>query len=205
MGKTNYLLDSRFRGGSVSNRFGASGDDLARILQDEEGSLRYEKTHVRNNSFQQKVDSSKGLKLAGRNTLQFPKRERFNEDTESVIAEQRMAKTGMQKLTGKNLNGGPDQRSNAASEISYKSKAMSKLSRKSMSKSDLAKFFTEKKAKNDEDAKSRISQLSSGSKFKAKFLKKLDDKATIEQAEVNQVNQDISKEDLMNEENVGEL
>ena len=51
MGKTNYLLDSRFRGGSVSNRFGASGDDLARILQDEEGSLRYEKTHVRNNSF----------------------------------------------------------------------------------------------------------------------------------------------------------
>ena len=114
-----------------------------------------------------------------------------------------MAKTGMQKLTGKNLNVGPDQRSNAASEISYKSKAMSKLSRKSMSKSDLAKFFTEKKAKNEEDAKSRISQLSSGSKFKAKFLKKLDDKATIEQAEVNQVTQDISKEDLMNEENVG--
>ena len=74
-----------------------------------------------------------------------------------------------------------------------------------MSKSDLAKFFTEKKAKNEEDAKSRISQLSSGSKFKAKFLKKLDDKATIEQAEVNQVNQDISKEDLMNEEIVGEL
>lgn len=52
MGKTNYLLnDSRFRGGSVSNRFGASGDDLARILQDEEGSLRYEKNHQRNNSF----------------------------------------------------------------------------------------------------------------------------------------------------------
>lgn len=33
--------------------------------------------------------SQGGLKLAGRNTLQFPKRERFNEDTESVIAEQR--------------------------------------------------------------------------------------------------------------------
>jgi hypothetical protein len=29
------------------------------------------------------------LKLAGRNTIQFPRRERFNEDTESVIAEQK--------------------------------------------------------------------------------------------------------------------
>ena len=49
-----------------------------------------------------------------------------------------------------------------------------------MSKSDLAKFFTEKKAKNDEDLKSRVSQMSSGSKFKAKFLKKLDGQATID-------------------------
>lgn len=71
---------------------------------------------------------------------------------------------------------------------------MSKLSRKSMSKSDLAKFFTEKKAKNDDEIRSR---LSSGSKFKAKFLKKLDGQATIEQAEVNG---EISKDDLMNEE-----
>lgn len=98
--------------------------------------------------------------------------------------------------------GPADQRSNAASEISYKSKAMSKLSRKSMSKSDLAKFFTEKKARNDEDLKSRVSQMSSGSKFKAKFLKKLDGQATIEQAEVNA---DISKDDLMNEEQYAEL
>ena len=75
---------------------------------------------------------------------------------------------------------------------------MSKMSRKSMSKSDLAKFFTEKKAKNDEDLKSRVSNMSSGSKFKAKFLKKLDGQATIEQAEVNG---DISKDDLMNEDN----
>lgn len=67
-----------------------------------------------------------------------------------------------------------------------------------MSKSDLAKFFTEKKAKNDEDLKSRVSNMSSGSKFKAKFLKKLDGQATIEQAEVNG---DISKDDLMNEDN----
>lgn len=92
-----------------------------------------------------------------------------------------------------------DQRSNAASEISYKSKAMSKLSRKSMSKSDLAKFFTEKKAKNDDEIRSR---MSSGSKFKAKFLKKLDGQATIDQAEVNG---DISKDDLMNEEQYAEL
>lgn len=51
MGKTNYLLDSRFRGGSVSNRLGGTSDDLAKILQDEEGSLRYERTHQRNSSF----------------------------------------------------------------------------------------------------------------------------------------------------------
>ena len=66
-----------------------------------------------------------------------------------------------------------------------------------MSKSDLAKFFTEKKAKNDEDLKSRVSQMSSGSKFKAKFLKKLDGQATIHA----EVNGEISKDDLMNEEN----
>ena len=74
-----------------------------------------------------------------------------------------------------------------------------------MSKSDLAKFFTEKKAKNEEDARSRISQMSSGSKFKAKFLKKLDGQATIEAAEVPAVNGEISKDDLMNEDNFAEL
>ena len=67
-----------------------------------------------------------------------------------------------------------------------------------MSKSDLAKFFTEKKAKNDEDLKSRVSQMSSGSKLKAKFLKKLDGQATIDA----EVNGEISKDDLMNEENL---
>ena len=48
-----------------------------------------------------------------------------------------------------------------------------------------------------------MSQLSKGSNFKAKFLKKLEGQATIEQEEV--VNQEISKADLMNEENYAEL
>ena len=33
----------------------------------------------------------RSLKLAGRNTITFPKRERFNEDAETVVKEQRMA------------------------------------------------------------------------------------------------------------------
>lgn len=44
--------------------------------------------------------------------------------------------------------------------------------------------------------------MSKGSNFKAKFLKKIDGGATIDQAEVNA---EINKEDLMNEENYAEL
>lgn len=44
--------------------------------------------------------------------------------------------------------------------------------------------------------------MSKGSNFKAKFLKKIDGQATIDQ---DQVNAEINKEDLMNEENYAEL
>lgn len=33
----------------------------------------------------------RSLKLAGRNTITFPKRERFNEDAQEIVKEQRMA------------------------------------------------------------------------------------------------------------------
>lgn len=100
--KPNYLTDSRFRSFSTSgNRF--EDPVLGHIMAETtDGSYRYKKENGRSNSnIKPESASSKALKFAGRNTLQFPKRERFNEDTESVIAEQRAANA--QKLPGSGL------------------------------------------------------------------------------------------------------
>jgi hypothetical protein len=68
---------------SINNR-----DDVMSILSDRDGSLRYNKMNGRSNSITADIrDPRNMLKMAGRNTITFPKRERFNEDTESVIAE----------------------------------------------------------------------------------------------------------------------
>lgn len=59
---------------------------------EEEESLRYKKgggMHQRSSSLANNQETKSMLRLAGRNTIQFPRRERFNEDTESVIAEQK--------------------------------------------------------------------------------------------------------------------
>jgi len=62
------------------------------------------------------------------------------------------------------------------------SKTVSHLSKKSLSKSELEKFFSQKKSQAEEDVKSRFSRvskhsrtLSGVSQFKQKFLKKLDE------------------------------
>lgn len=105
------------------------------------------------------------LRLAGRNTIQFPRRDRFNEDTESVIAEQKQ-KIVNQKLNGKNLKisgGGADD------TMSRRTNA----SKRSLSKSELTKFFSAKKPMEEDDAKSRFSKRSNASGtsgFKAKFM-----------------------------------
>lgn len=55
---------------------------------------------------------------------------------------------------------------------------MTGASKRSLSKSELAKFFTDKKAEIQEDVKSRFSRGSRGSGvqgFKAKFMKKIED------------------------------
>lgn len=92
--RPNYLVDtSAFR---TTKNFSATRDD--------QESLRYNQTNQRSQSNANDKETKSMLRLAGRNTIQFPRRERFNEDTESVIAEQKQKK--VQKLTERQLGGG---------------------------------------------------------------------------------------------------
>ena len=88
--KPNYLVDSNFRStlGMTRTRSINNQDDIRSVLSDKDGSVRYNRMNGRSNSITQDVrDPRNMLKMAGRHTINFPKRERFNEDTESVIAE----------------------------------------------------------------------------------------------------------------------
>ena len=88
--RPNYLVDTSYRNSMNRTRSINNRDDVMSILSDRDGSLRYNKVNGRSNSITADVkDPRSMLKMAGRNTITFPKRERFNEDTESVIAEQR--------------------------------------------------------------------------------------------------------------------
>lgn len=112
------------------------------------------------------------LRLSGKNTVTFPKRERFNEDTESVIAEQRQMQE-KKLLTEKNLGS-----KSGLGDADAMSRG-SRKSIKSLSKSELTKFFANGQKKVDEDTKSRKSQISKAgsqnSGFKAKFLQRIED------------------------------
>jgi hypothetical protein len=78
------------------------------------------------------------------------------------------------ELTEKFLGGGSVKADDAASR-------RTNLSKRSLSKSDLNKFFSEKKKEVEDEVKSRISQISKGSRasgvsgFKAKFMKKIEE------------------------------
>lgn len=88
--KPNYLIESRTRlsRNSSINASNRDRDDIRSILSDREGSIRYNKIHGRSHSITQDVKDPRAmLKMAGRQTITFPKRERFNEDTGSIIAE----------------------------------------------------------------------------------------------------------------------
>mmetsp|Transcript_3431 Transcript_3431/g.5825 ORF Transcript_3431/g.5825 Transcript_3431/m.5825 type:complete len:180 (-) Transcript_3431:295-834(-) len=145
------------------------------MFSDVGGSLKYKKHNPRSNSINANLSSDKILKLAGKTTLQFPKRERFNEDSQDIIEEQksRLGASGLKTLTNKNLNfaktSGPD---DLKSQLS---KALSRQSNKSLTKSELTKFFAAKKQQAEDDAKSRLSQISKGSGFKARFLRRIED------------------------------
>jgi hypothetical protein len=86
-------------------------------------------------------DTKMMLRVAGKHTIQYPKRERFNEDTQSIISEQRQIQKANQQKELLERNLGARTLSNGDS-ISRKTN----LSKRSLSKSDLNKFFTEKKS-----------------------------------------------------------
>lgn len=160
--RPNFLVDpSAFR---TTKNFSASRDD--------QESLRY-KTNQRSNSIANDTNTKSMLRLAGRNTIQFPRRERFNEDTESVIAEQKQKKAA-QKLTERHLGGGANGADDAQSR-------RTNMSKRSLSKSELTKFFKPEKKNQEDDTKSRFSRASRGSRasgtsgFKARFMQKMED------------------------------
>jgi hypothetical protein len=155
--RPNYLLDQSFR--SIKNYSVSKNDDD-----------RYKKGGENKRSQSMAADETKNsmLRLAGRNTIQFPRRERFNEDTQSVIAEQKQQQALKKELTTRNLGSGVKGADDSQSKRT--------LTKKSLSKSDLNKFFNDKKKEVEEDIKSRFSKASRGSKasgvsgFKARFM-----------------------------------
>ena len=86
--------------------------------------------------------------------MNFPRRERFNENTEETIAEQR------NKV---NLNNSLSKHKLATNFTGGKDPSVKPLnSQKSLTKTELSRFFRETTKKIDEDAKSRLSEISKG-------------------------------------------
>ena len=104
--------------------------------------------------------------MAGKTTLTFPKRKRFNENTEEVIKEMQSSASHA-KLSLGNMQ---------AMDV------RSQMSKKSMTKSELSKFFAEGKKKADDIVSERLSKMSKGSKFKNNLANKLKEKAEADKA-----------------------
>lgn len=81
------------------------------------------------------------MKLAGKTTLTFPKRKRFNENTDEIIAEMKSSASNA-KLTTGNMQA---------------MDARSQMSKKSMTKSELSKFFAQGKKKANDAVSERLS------------------------------------------------
>ena len=80
-------------------------DNEKMFYSTQDGAFRYDKASRRSNSLAQapglregSVETGRSLKLAGRNTITFPKRERFNENSHEVIQEQREIKKSGSRL-----------------------------------------------------------------------------------------------------------
>jgi hypothetical protein len=132
----------------------------------QDGAFRYDKASRRSNSLAQdprlregSVDTGRSLKLAGRNTITFPKRERFNENSQEVIQEQRDMKKSSSKLRLPGSGALPADQA-------------SKRSQRSLTKSELSKFFRDGSKKVEDDLRSRLSDISKGASFRNRLAAK---------------------------------
>ena len=107
------------------------------------------------------METGRSLKLAGRNTITFPKRERFNENSQEVIQEQREIKKSSSRLR---LPGSGPLPADQAS----------KRSQRSLTKSELSKFFRDGGKRAEDDLRSRLSEISKGASFRNRLQGRLD-------------------------------
>mmetsp|Transcript_32152 Transcript_32152/g.49165 ORF Transcript_32152/g.49165 Transcript_32152/m.49165 type:complete len:213 (+) Transcript_32152:469-1107(+) len=130
--KPNYLIDTR----------NLSYVKQTPSMQDERGTLNYETNHQRSTSM---VTSPKGkdnkiFKLAGKTTLHFPRRDRFNEDSHEVIKDFQ-SRSGAKVLSERHLE--PIRRGGEAED--GRSKVSTRYSQsKTLTKMELSKYFNEK-------------------------------------------------------------
>lgn len=115
---------------------------------DTKSAYKYSQINRRSNSNFNERDE-KTLKLAGKNTLTFPKRQRFNENTEETIKEMKNSSSNA-KLTMHKM-----QQYDQASQAS----------KRSLTKSELSKFFNDGKKQIEANAVERLSQRSKKSGF----------------------------------------
>ena len=88
--------------------------------------------------------------MAGKTPMLFPKRQRFNENTDQVIKEMKNS-TSNAKLNVSKLQ-------------EYETR--SQTSKKSLTRSELSRFFSQGKKKADIAVSERLSQMSKGSRLK---------------------------------------
>ena len=94
---------------------------------DAKSQYKYSQIQRRSNSHMGDEAANRTLKLAGKETLTFPKRQRFNENTEETIKEMKSSASNA-KLHVKKLR-----------DLETASQA----SKKSLTKSELSKFFAQ--------------------------------------------------------------
>ena len=75
------------RRNSFVNSTAVNDTSLQKILNHNNQSRTLERGYSHDADARSRIQSGKALKMAGANTLQYVKRERFNEDTESTIKE----------------------------------------------------------------------------------------------------------------------
>jgi len=178
----NMLLESQRGRKTQYNSLKSKLDQRANSLNPSEKEIlqKLKMQHFRANSINFGATPDKTLKFLNSTLIRFPKRERFNEDTTQVIEE---IKSKAKAPVNGRLN------SRTISVVSRNDEAVSQPSRpkskhstqRSLTKTELSNFFSRGKGKIDEEAKSRISQITKGSKgsrmsaFKRKFMKKVED------------------------------
>lgn len=128
---------------------------------------KFKSQYQRSNSINFGNTPDKSLKFLGSTVVSFPRRERFNEDTDKVIQEiKEKTKEKHGALVDKNMR-----TLGKGEEKSQRPGSRHTANSKSLTKSELSQFFIQKSKQIEEEVKSRLSNASKG--FKSKFLNRI--------------------------------